>query len=127
MMRDMIARPVQCTGLEISEALVHCLIRDSGSEPGNLPLLAFVLERLFNEREGSRLSEAVYESFGGIAGAIAAHVQGVENELRQDLGEDALARLPSIFPRLLKVDADGLPTRQRAARDSFSEELGRIV
>jgi len=36
------------------------LIQDAGSEPGSLPLLAFALERLFNERSGNLLSEDVY-------------------------------------------------------------------
>ncbi|MDO8700096.1 MAG: hypothetical protein Q7J56_00250 [Deltaproteobacteria bacterium] len=46
--------------LTITEGLMRRLIQDAGSEPGSLPLLAFALEKLFNERSGNLLSEDVY-------------------------------------------------------------------
>jgi hypothetical protein len=72
MMQDIIVKPAHCAGLTIPDRLVRRLIQDA--EPGSLPLLAFAMERLFQERSGNVLSESVYDALGRIAGAIGDHV-----------------------------------------------------
>ena len=47
MMQDMIIEPAKCAGLTVSENLARRIVNDTGAEPGNLPLLAFVLDQLF--------------------------------------------------------------------------------
>ena len=127
MMRDMIAKPAQRAGLAISENFVRQLIQDTGSEPGNLPLLAFVLRRLYDKRQGNTLSEDVYKDFGGVGGAIADHINKVEEKLTIEIGSEALNLLPRIFPSLLRVDVEGHITRQRASLAWFSNELQPVV
>ncbi len=126
-MDDMIVKPAQCAGLSISDTLVRRLIRDAGSEPGNLPLLAFVLERLFEQRQGNLLSEEVYKAIGGVEGAIADHIKTVEEPLTEKFGSKALDRLQQIFPSLLQVGVEGPPTRRRALWLEFASDLRPIV
>ena len=127
MLRDMILKPAECAGLSVSDALVRRLIQDTGSDPGNLPLLAFVLQRLFDDRQEMTLAETAYEAFDGVEGAIRDHVRSVEIVIEKELGAKALQQLPTIFRSLLVVNADGQPTRRRAVKKDFREELNPII
>jgi formylglycine-generating enzyme required for sulfatase activity len=127
MMQDMIIKPARCAGLTIPDRLVRRLIQDAGSEPGSLPLLAFALERLFQERSGNVLSESVYDALGGIAGAIGAHVNKVEDQVAKQVGSDANTWLSKIFQPLVVVNIDGQPTRRRELKQTFAADLQPIV
>src|SRR5262249_571960 len=50
MLFDMIVRPAQCAGRRVSETLARRIIHDAVTEPSNLPLLAFLLNQLFEKR-----------------------------------------------------------------------------
>lgn len=127
LLHDVIEKPAQCAGLKISSGFVARLIKDAGSDSGNLPLLAFVLQRLFMEREDCTLSAARYEAFGGINGAIADHVAEVEKTIVDKFGQDALGQLAAIFQPLLVVNVDGQPIRRRALKVGFPDDLLGIV
>jgi hypothetical protein len=133
----LIVEPARCAGVSVPAALTQRLIEDAGTEPGNLPLLAFALRRLFERKTGNSLSLTLYEQWGGEAlgglkGAIAEHADEVELELCQDnalnLTPETLGtRLADLFPSLVRVDLEGLPTRRRAQLSEFSAELEPLV
>jgi formylglycine-generating enzyme required for sulfatase activity len=133
MLHDMIVKPAACAGVRIPESLAHRLIEETGAEPGNLPLLAFALERLFERREGNTLSETVYvqwggKELGGLAGAIAEHVAGVETAMTQTHGSaGAESLLSELFQRLVRVSVEGLPTRRRAPLAEMPATLGSVT
>jgi formylglycine-generating enzyme required for sulfatase activity len=128
MMHDMIVKPAECAALRVTERLVNRLVQDTGTEPGNLPLLAFVLQRLFDGRSGNNLSEAVYATLGGVAGAISDHIKTVEEQtIAKKRGGGALDLLPSIFQSLLVVNEAGQPTRRRLPKAKFPQDLRAIV
>jgi formylglycine-generating enzyme required for sulfatase activity len=128
MMRDMIAQPAQVAGLSIPESLVNRLIKETGSEPGNLPLLAFVLQRLFDRRADKILCESVYDALGGIGGAIGEHIEAVETQkIIPKIGSDALDRLPRLLQSLLVVNEEGQPTRRRVPILQFPKDLRALV
>jgi hypothetical protein len=60
MMQNMIVEPAKCAGLTVSDNLARHIVNDTGSESANLPLLAFVLNQLFEKRSDHDLSEKVY-------------------------------------------------------------------
>ncbi|MCP4715862.1 MAG: ATP-binding protein, partial [Deltaproteobacteria bacterium] len=124
---DIIKKPAQCAGLDISDRLALRIARESGSESGILPLLAFVLQQLFDQRRGRALSEQVYDDIGGVAGAVSDHVKNTEQKLRREIGADAKDLLPKLFQVLLVVDSEGLPTRRRARRSDFADDLAPLV
>ena len=75
MTQDELARailaPAEKVGLEFEDGLIQRILADVGSEPGNLPLLEFLLEGLWRGRVRGRLSHDNYDALGGVGGAIA--------------------------------------------------------
>ncbi|MDI3467464.1 MAG: hypothetical protein OJF50_006285 [Nitrospira sp.] len=127
-MQEMIVKPAQCAGLKISDRLVGRLIDDTGGDSANLPLLAFALNQLFEQRHDHELSETLYKAMGGVGGAIAAHVKQVEDKIQQDLGCRSDEALPGIFHTLANVQKEeGLPTRNRPPLTGFHAQERKVV
>jgi hypothetical protein len=129
-LHEMIVRPALCAGVNAPEDLASRLIDDVGAQPGNLPLLAFVLQRLFDQRDDTTLTLDAYQAMGGLTGAIAEHVGEVEHRLAQDLNlnrEQLEQRLSNLFEVLVRVDIEGLPTRRRAQRKVMPDMLAPVV
>lgn len=116
MMYDMIMKPAKAAGLKVSESLAKRIINDTQSESANLPLVAFVLDRLFEKRSDHELSENTYKTIGGVSGAIAEHVATVERKVPRDC-------LQKIFHSLVIVKEEGLPTRNRPLTTGFSADF----
>ena len=123
MMSDMITKPALCAGLKVSDNLARRVVADTGSESANLPLLAFVLEQLFQNRSDHELSESFYKTLGGVGGAIAKHAGDIEGKVRRDLGPKSAALLLQLFQSLVIVNAEGLPTRRRPLIKEFRSDL----
>ena len=127
MLSDMIVKPAQCAGLRVTDTLARRMVHDAGSEPGNLPLLAFVLHQLFERRSDHELSAAVYESLGGVTGAIAKHAKNVETAIRRELGSRASDLLVKLFQSLVIVKEESLPTRRRPLLSEFPPEMKELI
>jgi hypothetical protein len=127
---EMIVRPALCAGVKVPETLARRLIDDVGAQPGNLPMLAFVLQRLFDQCEDDTLTLADYQAMGGLTGAIAEHVGEVEHRLAKDLNlnrEQLEQCLSSLFDVLVRVDSDGLPTRRWSQLIALPDILAPVV
>ena len=127
MLPDTIVKPAQCAGLSINETLARRIVHDAGAEPGGLPLLAFVLNQLFEKRSDRDLNEAVYETLGGVTGAIAQHAGSVEATIHRKLGGKASDLLPKLFPYLVIVKEEGLPTRRRPLLADLPMEMEKLI
>lgn len=127
MLPDLIVKPAQCAGLEITDSLVRRIIHDVGTEAGNQPLLGFVLNQLFKRRSGRELSEAVYEQLGGVQGAIANLAGEVEARIYHDRGIETSALLPRVFDSLVTVNSEGLPGRRRPLRSEFPSQMNELI
>lgn len=126
-MQDMIVRPAQCAGLKVSENLARRIVNDTGSESADLPLLAFVLDQLFDKRTDYELSDEVYNDLGGVKGAIAEHVKAVEQKIKKLFGGKT-ADLSRIFQALTVVQKEeALPTRRRPLLSAFDPEQRKVV
>jgi hypothetical protein len=114
---EMIHGPAAVAGLTFEDGLPGRILRDTGSEPGALALMAFALAELYEAcQPHQRLTHAAYESFGGVQGAIARRAETAYGELepaaQQALGE--------VFKDLVEVDPErGIPTRKRAPLARF--------
>ena len=84
---------------------------DVGEEPGNLPLLEFVLKSLWDERrpDGEMRHEA-YGAMGCLEGAIATKAEEVYGG-PSALGQDAASR---VFVQFVRPGAGADDTRRRA-------------
>jgi Sulfatase-modifying factor enzyme 1/AAA ATPase domain len=127
MLSDMIVKPAECAGLRVHETLARQIVSDTGTGPGSLPLLAFVLNQLFEKRTDHELSEAVYKTLGGVTGAIAQHAESVESKIRNELGGKTFEILPRVFESLVIVKEEGLPTRRRPLLSDFEPEIGKLL
>lgn len=115
-LRDAILRPALLpdVGLTFDDELVGDIVfalrgQDKALE-GALPLVQFTLERLFAEREGTRLTRTAYQRMGGVEGAIGAHCEAVFTALP----EAARAKLGRVFLPLMSIDENtGAATRRR--------------
>ena len=127
MLSAMIVKPARCAGLSITDILADRIVRETGSELGNLPLLAFALNQLFEKRSDHDLPEAVYKNSGGVTGAIAKHAEQVERTMHSDQGAKASNCLSQLFQSLVIVNAEGLPTRRRPLRSEFPPEMSEFI
>ena len=118
--RSAIEGPARRVGLEFEPGLVDRLLDDAGDEPGNLPLLEFVLTELWERREGRRLTNAAYERLGGVAEAIGRRAEAVFARLPME----QQAAAPRLFGRLVRVATAGeerADTRQRVRLGDLDE------
>jgi HEAT repeat protein len=127
---DMIRRPAQLAGLALDEELADEILKDMGSEPGALPLVAFCLEALYRSSgTAHHLTVRAYEDLGRLQGAIRSRVAELLSPLEENEGFNQGGTLPKLFRMLVHVDAAGAVSRRRAFRDQLTAEpmLERIV
>lgn len=128
-LRDMIEYPAQRAGLKIEADLVEAILNDTGDEPGNLALMAYLLDELYHDcKIKGELSLEAYHSLGGVAGAIGERAETVFNKINGDEAEKTHA-VQLIFSELVDVDDEGNKTRRRFeySPDNESELVSTIV
>ena len=118
---EMIARPAALAGLDFEDGLVQRILDDTGDEAGALALLAYTLDELYRASDGSgQLTHKLYESLGGVQGAIAQRAQSTY----QSLDEQAQNSLSNVFRELVSVNDDGVATRRRVPYDQVTKTDG---
>jgi conflict system STAND superfamily ATPase/sulfatase-modifying factor enzyme 1/bDLD-like protein len=119
--------PAGVAGLCFDNGLVSHILRDTGSAPGAVALMAFALNELYRaSAPNTRLTLAAYEGFGGVQGAIGKRADTVFD----DLAEGAQQAFDSVFTELVDVDAErGIPARKRGLLAHFepSEAARRLI
>ncbi|AGY58115.1 caspase family protein [Gloeobacter kilaueensis] len=115
--RQAIVRPAEQVGLTVEPELVEVLIGELGGSAGELPLLEFVLEQLWEHRREERLGLAAYrECIGGLAVALEKRA----DQVYQGLSSEAQACAHWLFTSLTQL-GDGVPdTRRRLGRDELN-------
>lgn len=109
-----IRNPAEKVGLAFESGLVERILDDAGEEPGNLPLLEFVLKQLWASRSRGELLHAAYGDMGRLQGAVAKKADEIYAKLTS-LEKQAVQR---IFLQLAMPAGEGDYTRKRA---SFAE------
>ncbi|MGB2679856.1 MAG: SUMF1/EgtB/PvdO family nonheme iron enzyme, partial [Candidatus Competibacter sp.] len=108
---EMITGPAALAGLRFEDGLPGQLLEDTGQGPGVLALLAFALAELYQARRpDGTLTKDAYEHFGRVQGAISQRAEAIFTAL----DADAQAAFEEVFRELVKVDEQGVATRQRA-------------
>ena len=84
--RQVIIKPASLVGLKVEPELVEVLLRELDNSVGNLPLLEFVLEQLWQHRVNGELTlQAYQEQLGGIQGALERSSQALYESLEPRL------------------------------------------
>lgn len=115
-----IVQPARRVGLHIAPSLVSRLVSEVVGEPGALPLLSYVLDLLWQRRNGRELTEDAYSRLGGVAGALGASADRLFDALSVD--DQRLAR--QILVRLVGFSAEaGGETRLRRSVADLQSQL----
>jgi len=117
--RDIIRRPAQAAGLRFEVNQHRDLAAEIEAEAvseGALPMIAFLLDQLFQERRGDLLTLDTYDRLGGAAGALAEHGDEVVSALSPAVQE----AFPRIVRRLVRKSIQDLaPTATSAPLRAF--------
>ena len=102
-LRQMVEGPADRLGLAFEPGLVDRLMSRSENEPGVLPFLQMALCRLWELRRSGWLTNAAYDSFGGLRGIV---VEAADRafESRDEQEREAMRR---VVLRLLQVAPGG--------------------
>ncbi|MEH2026999.1 nSTAND1 domain-containing NTPase [Nostoc sp.] len=114
--RRVILNPAQQVGLKVETELVEVLLRELNHSPGDLPLLEFVLEQLWQHRVAGELTlQAYQEQLGGIQGALERSSQAVYESLDPQMRECA----KWIFLSLTQLGEGTEDTRRRVHKSEL--------
>ncbi|MDH5740681.1 MAG: DUF4062 domain-containing protein, partial [Nitrospira sp.] len=118
--QEVIERPASLTGYTFEPRLVDTILNEVGlgKEPGNLPLVAYALNQLFEQRQGNTFTHAAYEAMGGVAGAIAA----TADQVMEKIGEGVSHSFDRVFAELMHLERDEPPTRKRVPLAVFQDD-----
>ena len=104
--------PARQVGLQVESGLIEVLLQDLDRSAGDLPLLQFVLQQLWERREAGKLTLKAYQELEGIKGALERQAQAVYDCL--DPQAQACARW--IFLNLTQLGEGTEDTRRRVTK-----------
>jgi len=118
-----ITYPALRQGGKFDDGLPTRILEDAGQEPGNLPLLEFVLTLLWERQESGKLTHRAYDALGRVQGALAHYADQVYARLGKH--DQVLAR--QIFVQLVQPGEGTEDTRRRARRTELGDLKWRVV
>ncbi|MGW0895858.1 WD40 repeat domain-containing protein, partial [Streptomyces goshikiensis] len=123
---EVIIRPLAATpAVSYDSGLVHRMLDDAGAEPGALPRLGFVLERLWDEQAAGRIRFTSYEALGGVGGALGRHAEEAWHACAGPADREEALRL---LTGLVRVPPGGeAPLRTALTRAEAGETRWRIA
>ena len=113
--RQAIIKPAEQVGLTVESGLVAILLQDLDRSAGDLPLLQFVLQQLWERRQQGQLTLDAYEKLGGIKGALERQAQSVYDDLEPKAQECARW----IFLNLTQLGEGTEDTRRRITKSDL--------
>ncbi len=115
--RTVMVEPARKVGLSVEPELVERLLQELDRTTGDLPLLQFVLQQLWQFRSNGMLTLKSYQSeIGGLRGVLEQKAQDVYDRL-SPAGQDC-ARW--IFLNLTQLGEDTADTRRRVNLDQLA-------
>jgi WD40 repeat protein len=123
-LRRAIVEPAEKVSLSFEAGLVDEILSDIGNEPGNLPLLEFLLKELWDRHNPDRrLTFSSYASTGGVKRAIATRAEGELKKLSPE--QQAAAR--RFLIRLVTPGEGQEDTRARTAIPQRDERVREVI
>ncbi len=113
-----IEKPAEMAGVSFEFGLVERILTDVGDEPGNLPLLEFALDALWDRQLDLQLTHTAYDDTGRVGEALARYADNVYEGLEQDDREKA----HHIFVQLIRPGTQTHDTRRFSSRSELGEE-----
>ena len=116
--RRAIVKPAEQVGLQVESGLVEVLLKDLDRSAGELPLLQFALQQLWENRANGQLTLESYHKLEGIKGALERQAQTVYENLDPEV--QACARW--IFINLTQLGEGTEDTRRRITKSELVVE-----
>jgi hypothetical protein len=120
---QIIQEPATKVGLRFAPGLVDRMLNDVGEQPGNLPLLEFVLKELWKTRRGGEMLHEAYDAMGQLQGAIARKAEDVFGSFSRE-EQHAVQR---VFLQLVHPSESAEDTRRRASFTEISPSFLPLV
>jgi tetratricopeptide (TPR) repeat protein len=121
---EAVSRPAERMGARFERGLKERLLKDVADQPGNLPLLEFVLRRLWEEKRAGELTHEAYDAMGGLTGALAGKADDVFQAMSRDQQVDA----KRVFLQLVRPgEPASQDTRCRARVSDFGAGERAVV
>lgn len=124
-LHEAIEQPAHAVDADFEPNLVEVILDDVGDEPGNLPLLSLVLQKLWEDARlhGSRLRHYAYKEMGRLQGALVNSAEATYLHLSEP--EQQTAR--RVFLQLVQPSQKGEETRRRATLDELDDWTRTVV
>lgn len=106
-------------GPSVSERIADAM----EARPGSLPLMAHLLEQLWDTLERRQITHEAYNELGGLEGALDRHA----NQVYGALTAEQKLRVRRLLSRLVKIEEGNEPTRRVRTRDELGEELWEVA
>jgi WD40 repeat protein len=120
-LRRALVEPAETRGFALEdEALVDEMLTASEGARAPLPLLAFAVSRLWEQRDGERklLTRAAHEAIGGVAGALAQHAEAA----MEQIGPERQAIVRELFRNLVTAQGTRAVAERGELLSAFSDE-----
>jgi energy-coupling factor transporter ATP-binding protein EcfA2 len=129
-LKQAIENPARKVGLNFEPGLANRILDNVQDQPGNLPLLEFVLTELWNQRQDELLTHAAYEDMGEAEGAIATQAEtafAVLSPADQEIARRVFLQLVRPGGDVNTPASEVEPTRRRASFADLGEEAEPVV
>ena len=124
-LREVIENPAQMAGGELEPGLMELLLSDMEGQPGALPFLGDALFKLWENRDGRRLTAKAYMNMGRLAGALDTHA---EEFFTKELTPEEQALCHQLLVDLVHPGEGAADTKKRVAMDDVaSTDAARAV
>ncbi|MDK2408583.1 hypothetical protein QHH11_09905 [Aphanizomenon sp. PH219] len=122
-LKEAIEKPAKVATLKIQDGLTKIILDAIKNNQGELPLLEFTLEKLWEKRSNGQLTISAYDEIGGVEKALANHAEEVYNKLEEEEKKQA----KHIFTQLVRFGENTDDTRRLATYDEIGEENWKLV
>ena len=122
-LREAVERPAETRRVMFEQGLADQIIKDAAD--GTLPVLEFVLTRLWNTQRHKTLTFVGYHSIGSVRGALDRFAEAQAAKL----GDTAVDILDQVLLRLVRVPvgSPNLATRQRVFQSQVSADHWNVL
>ena len=122
-LQQAVTQPAALLQVGFESGLTERIIKAVDGQPGHLPLVEFVLQRLWEAKPAATLRHQDYEAMGELEGAIAH----TADEVYQRLTESDKPKVETLFLQLVQVSESADPTRRRALWSELDEASHKII
>ena len=116
-LREVIEIPAQLAGGEIEPGLMELLLADMKGQAGGLPFLEHALFKLWEIRDGRRLTAKAYRDMGRLEGALDAHA---EEFFTKTLSAEEQSLCRQLLVDLVRPGEGSADTKKRVLLDDIA-------